>query len=277
MPVGRLTPPRPDRAPRSPSSPHEEIVVVTGRFSQSEAGRDSLEPRKRFLIVDGVFWSETGDALRTGLMWVAVAYPRGREAEDSPNCRRRCLHDTRWPRDCPFLHIWQLTGCGMDARWVDPGRPLPRRRAAPRGASLRRGRPTANPDGTPGAKPTSRRAGHVLPVVDVVRGPGPRRQVRSAGELRARASAARPRPAGDTRSGRRGVGESERHHARASARTARYQARGSLLFRQRLSSSSDIRVTRTLSIRGQGSLCVHRVGAAGRPRAGRGSTLRRVT
>jgi hypothetical protein len=58
-----------------------------------------------------------------------------------------------------------------------------------------------------------------------------------------RACATRPRPAGDARSGRRGMGESERHHARASAGTARYQARRSLLFRQRLSSSSDICVT----------------------------------
>jgi hypothetical protein len=39
------------------------------------------------------------------------------------------------------------------------------------------------------------------------------------------------------------VGESERHHARASAGTARCEARGSLLFRQRLNSSSDICVT----------------------------------
>ena len=49
----------------------------------------------------------------------------------------------------------------MGARRIDPGRPLPRGRAAPRGAGLRRGRPAASPDRTPGAKHASRRAGHL--------------------------------------------------------------------------------------------------------------------
>jgi hypothetical protein len=133
----------------------------------------------------------------------------------------------------------------MGARWARAGRPHARCRSAFRCACLRRSRPTANPGDVPGEKPTPRRTGRVLPIVDVVRRPRPRRQVRPAGELRTRACAAWPRPTGHPCSGRRCLGEPNPDHARASSRTARYGACGSLLLRWRLRvEARDVRADR---------------------------------
>jgi hypothetical protein len=122
------------------------------------------------------------------------------------------------------------TGRGMVARRIDPGSPLPWGGVAPRGTGLRRGRPAANPDRTPGAKHASGRAGHLLRVVGVVRGPGTRHEVRPAGQLRTRPCSAWPRSTGDPRAGRRRLGESERGHAWAAARITPHQANRPLLF-----------------------------------------------
>jgi len=124
----------------------------------------------------------------------------------------------------------------MGARRIDRGRPLPGGGFAPRGAGLRRGRPAAEPDRTPGAKHASRREGHLLPIVGVVRGPGPRHEVRPAGQLWTRPRTSRPRSTGDPRAGRRRLGEPQRGHAWATARVTR-QANWSLLFHVNLVST----------------------------------------
>ena len=118
----------------------------------------------------------------------------------------------------------------MGARRIDPGPPLPRGGAAPRGTGLRCGRPAADADRAPGAKHPSRREAHLLPIVRVVRGPGPRHKVRPAGQLRTRPCTSRPRSTGDPSAGRRRLGEPERGHAWAAARITRHQANRSLLF-----------------------------------------------
>ena len=116
-----------------------------------------------------------------------------------------------------LLRVRQLTWRGMGARRVGSGGPGRRRCVAVRAARLRGSRPPTNSDHVARTKPTPRRADRVLPVVGVVRGPGSRGEVRPAGELRARACGSWARPTGDARSGRRGLGESERSHARACA------------------------------------------------------------
>jgi hypothetical protein len=120
----------------------------------------------------------------------------------------------------------------MGARWIDPGCPRPRGCFASTGTGLRRGRPAADPDRTTGAKHASRREGHLLPIVGVVRGPRPRHEVRPAGRLWIRPRTARPRSTGDPRAERRRLGEPEQGHARAAARIAP-QANRSLLFHVR--------------------------------------------
>jgi hypothetical protein len=92
-----------------------------------------------------------------------------------------------------------VTGRGMGSRRIDPGRSLPGGGLASGGAGLRRGRPAAEPDHTPGAKHASRRAGHLLPIVGVVRGPGARHEVRPSGQLWIRPRTSRPRSTGDPR------------------------------------------------------------------------------
>jgi hypothetical protein len=134
--------------------------------------------------------------------------------------------------------IYGLSVHWMGSRRNDPGRSLPRSSPPSRGAGLRSGRPAAEPDRYPGAKHASRREGHLLPIVGVVRGRGPRHEVRPAWQLRTRSRTPRPRSTGDPRAGRRRVGEPERCHARAAARVTRHQANRSLLFHVRPTSLS---------------------------------------
>jgi hypothetical protein len=154
------------------------------------------------------------------------------------------LHLRRGPlaspraRRFPIPYGGVVAGHWMGSRRNDPGRSLPRSSPPSRGAGLRSGRPAAEPDRYPGAKHASRREGHLLPIVGVVRGRGPRHEVRPAWQLRTRSRTPRPRSTGDPRAGRRRVGEPERCHARAAARVTRHQANRSLLFHVRPTSLS---------------------------------------
>ena len=152
------------------------------------------------------------------------------QGTSTPLHRRRGRHAPHRAARSPIPCRRIVTGRGMVARRIDPGSPLPRGGVAPRSTGLRRGRPAANPDRTPGVEHASRRAGHLLPVLGVVRGPGTRHEVRPAGQLRTRPCSAWPRSTGDPRAGRRRVGESERGHAWAAARITPHQASRPVLF-----------------------------------------------
>jgi hypothetical protein len=152
------------------------------------------------------------------------------QGTSTPLHRRRGRHAPLRAARSPIPCRRMVTGRGMVARRIDPGSPLPRGGVAPRSTGLRRGRPAANPDRTPGVEHASRRAGHLLPVLGVVRGPGTRHEVRPAGQLRTRPCSAWPRSTGDPRAGRRRLGESERGHAWAAARITPHQASRPVLF-----------------------------------------------
>jgi hypothetical protein len=152
------------------------------------------------------------------------------EARFAPRHRCRGRLASPRPRHCSIPCRRAVAGRWMGARRIDPGRPLPRGGFAPPGASLRRGRPATEPDRTPGAKHASRRADHLLPIVGVVRGPGPRYEVRPAGQLRTRPCTSRPRSTRNAGAGRRRLGEPKRGHTWAAARITRRQASRSLLF-----------------------------------------------
>jgi hypothetical protein len=154
------------------------------------------------------------------------------ETRFAPRHRRRGRLASR-PRPCSIPCRREVARPGMGARRIDRRRPIPGGGFAPRGAGLHSDRPATEPDRTPGAKHASRREGHLLPIVGVVRGPGPRHEVRPAGQLRTRPRTARPRSTGDPSAGRRRLGEPERGHAWAAARITRHQANRSLLFHVR--------------------------------------------